>query len=45
MDEITINGKEVTEEQLEKTKEEVEHQPDVDLVEGTPNKFKKRIKG
>jgi len=44
-DTIKINGKEVSQEELNDKQEEVKHQPDVDLVETAPNEFKQRIKG
>lgn len=44
-DTIKLNGKEITEEELEQKKEEVKHQPGVDLVETSPNNFKQQIKG
>lgn len=44
-DTIKINGKEVSQEELDNKREEIKHQPGVDLVETAPNEFKQRIKG
>jgi hypothetical protein len=42
---VILNGKEITEEDLEKKKEEIEKEKDIKLVEVSKNEYKTRITG